>query len=149
MDSQIAKQVSKCLEEHKERDNRATNIIVYKAKEPEAGNTAEKKAKDLSKAEELFEVIGVTPTIVRPMRIGKTGQEEPRPWKIQFADTKAPIDILRNARKLKGHEEFGEWSLAPDYTIAQREERRKLVTELRERKAQGEEDIGIRQNKIL
>ena len=123
--------------------------LIYKAKESEAEIAEDRKTEDLSNATKLFAFLGVSVNIVRTTRLGKISEDGPRPWKIQLDSTKGPNNILKNANKLKNHDQFGTWSLTPDYTQSQREERRLLVSELNARKAKGEKDIGIRQNRIV
>jgi len=148
--SQIAKEVRQCFEEQKQRERRSTNIIIYGAEEPDDEDPADRKRKDEINANSLCSALGVpSANILTTIRIGEKKAERKRPWKIVLDDVKTQKEILRNAWKVANIEEYKSLSINPDMTQEQREERRKLVEILHERRRNGEKDLVIRGGNIV
>jgi len=148
--SQIAQEVRSCLDEHRERDQRATNIIVYGVEEPSEEEASVRKISDLQTARDLCTELGVNPSnITRSVRLGEKSLDKPRPWKIILSSASSQKELLRNTWKLESSERFSAASINPDMTKEQREQRRKLVGELKERKRKGEKNLRIRNDRIV
>ena len=64
-------------------------------------------------------------------------------------NSQAAAEVLKNAHKIKDHKDFSKFSIAPDLTQSQREERKHLVPELKARKDLGEDDLVIQGDKIV
>ena len=150
LQSQIAQEVRSCLEEHRERDQRATNVIVYGVDEPGEDEASDRKTSDMQTATDLCTELGINPShITRTVRLGKKSLDKPRPWKIILSSAASQKELLRNTWKLDGSERFGTASINPDMTKEQREQRKKLVGEMKERKRKGEKNLRIRNDKIV
>ena len=87
--------------------------------------------------------------IITTVRIGEKKEDKARPWKIVLEDAKTQREVLRNAWKVANIEEYKSLSINPDMTQEQREERKKLVKVLQERKRNGEKDLVIKGNNIV
>ena len=147
---QIAKEVRDCLEEQRDRELRAMNVIVYGIVEPQKETPGERKTTDLQLAQELSTELGVEASkVVRTVRIGKKETEGPRPWKIVLSDPAAQKEFLRNTWKLEKSKKFAKASVNPDMTKVQRSQRKQLVEELKARKNNGELNLAIRNDKVV
>ena len=83
-------------------------------------------------------------------RIGTEDSKKPRPLIIKFSS----VDMKNEITKLKNivyNDEKGEHKLfiTPDRTRKEQAEYKELVLKLRERKLNGEQNIGIRNGKIV
>ena len=78
-------------------------------------------------------------------------EEKPRPIIIKFStyDKKQTMLGLRNLEIKTDTNEILQISIEPDRTIKEQREHAKLVKELKARRKQGEENIFIRNNKII
>jgi len=72
-----------------------------------------------------------------------------RPLKIVLASVAQRDKILSNAKNLKDNKEMSRVFILPDLTPNQRMRRQSLVNELKSRKAAGEEDLIIVNNRIV
>jgi len=105
----------------------------------------------------MLEELGVTGAKVeQAIRLGKkqtdsTGTQRPRPLKIVFDTEDNKIQVIRKAKNLRDKKDGG-WEkvfVHQDLTPRQREERNKLVQELKGRLAQGEKDLVIYRGEIV
>ena len=81
----------------------------------------------------------------------KKTNDKHRPLKVVLASKTKTKNILTAAKNLQSsaNEEIKAISIAPDYTPAQKKERRKLQQELEQRKEQGETNLNIRNLKLV
>ena len=87
------------------------------------------------------------------MRLGYSteNKNEKRPLLIQCESENKKWEMLRASKNLKyvqEHESFPIFA-APDRTEKEREERKMLVTQLKQRRDNGEENLIIRRNRIV
>ena len=88
---------------------------------------------------ELFQEIGLKPTIVQVSRTGNCKKSDAskktsaRPVKISLFSASTASQILAQARKLRHSEKFSKVFLSPDRSIEDRVKQKKLVEELRKK----------------
>jgi len=88
------------------------------------------------------------------VRLGKKAanpKQNPRPMKVVLDSVYNKVNLLRKAKNLREKEEGG-WSkifIHQDLTPKQREARKPLVAELKQRKANGETDLTIYQGAVV
>jgi len=85
------------------------------------------------------------------VRLGRydSSQQTPRPMKVVLASDQQSNKILSLSKNLYGDGVFEKVYIQQDLTIKQREKRRELVRELKQRKAQGEANLIIVHDKIV
>ncbi len=145
--------------ENKIRKEKESNVCIFNIPETESGeNDQDSYNKDIAKLRQLFEgkVEIKAEDIVGVRRIGvkKTDAIYPRPFIIKFRNLSKRKEVLalRNLffKVNKNEEEAGNRVFVhPDRTKKEVEEHRLLVNELKKRREDGEENIGIKNGKII
>ena len=103
--------------EHREKEQRAKNLIIHGMLERGDTNGAIKE-NDTNLVNNILDRIGIT-----FLRLGKKTDSKPRNLKIVMKTTKEVESIMSNLMRLKGtQEEFGRISITEDYTQNEREE---------------------------
>ena len=116
------------LAQRKERDARASNIIIFNL--PENNETAESKKDDLEIVKELLVAIEVTSLPESVIRLGKPNETKARPIKIIMSNQDDKELIMCSVTKLKdGPEKFKRISITEDYTPEERLAIREKVKE--------------------
>jgi hypothetical protein len=79
------------------------------------------------------------------------GDAKPRPMLVTMASEKQKDQVLAKSKNLKrsGHEGMDKVFIFQDLTPRQREKRKRLVQELKDRKQRGESDLIIAGGKIV
>jgi len=125
-------------------DSRDRNVIVY--------GVPEEPEEDLRReASAVFEDIGEQPRVVSCSRLGTTREGSIRPIKCCMSSTAHVIQILRNASKLKESDRFKTVYLSPDRTAEERNKRRQLVEQWKQKKIENPDTdyrIDFRKNEI-
>lgn len=128
--------------ELQERSERAKNIIIYNVKESQSKVPDERIDHDKSHVSSLLRKIGVeTNPDFAVIRLGRSNDGS-RPMKVIFGDASMAMSCIRQKSKLKG----SDVSIKQDLTIMQRGHLKSLLTELKTRKDNGENNLGIRYN---
>jgi len=142
-------------EEEDDKERRKCNIIIHGLKEPTATETDDRRQEDCAVAEELLHKLSCDDVSVSHIvRLGAppTGSDpKARPVRLELASVDARNKVLRNSKNLR-REIHPPWSgvfLHPDLTPREREARKQLVQELKDRKAAGEVNLIIVNNKIV
>ena len=169
LDKPISSAVQGCIEgalksqlnedkaEEQEIQRRRTSVIVHGIAESDADSADERIDNDILQIAAMLEELGVTGAKVeQAIRLGKkqtdsTGTQRPRPLKIVFDTEDNKIQVIRKAKNLRDKKDGG-WEkvfVHQDLTPRQREERNKLVQELKGRLAQGEKDLVIYRGEIV
>jgi len=153
LDSKVPSREEK--EEEDDKDRRKCNVIIYGLKEPTATETEDRRQEDCVLAEELLHKLSCDDVSVSHIaRLGAppTGSDSKiRPVKLELASADARNKVLRNSKNLR-RETHPSWKsvfLHPDLTPREREARKHLVQELKDRKAAGEVNLIIVNNKIV
>ena len=159
MEEPVALAVQGALQEDKteelEIERRKANVIVHGVPESEADDSEQRKDDDLTVLAAMFqEVRTENVTVENVVRLGKKAADptqHPRPMKVVLDSAESKISLLKNAKNLREKQEGG-WSkvfIHQDLTPKQREARKPLVVELKERKANGEKDLIIYNGKVV
>lgn len=146
----VLEEVRSSMHELKLREERASNIMIFNCPEDTSLTQQERSKHD----HETFQTIctetkvpAITPSKLN--RIGTPGGDKPRPIRVALPSSQQKRDLLKGAKELQHHPTLSDYKIAPDLTPQQQKDRRALVTELRRRKAGGEKDLIIRQNRIV
>ena len=98
-------------------------------------NLVEEKNEDLGKkVTDVFLYLGEKPRI-EARRVGKQTKSSARPVKVTLSSSSTVTQILAKSKNLRQSEEHKTVFLSPDRTFDQRAEQRRLVLELKEKKA--------------
>ena len=150
---------SKLQEDGSERDEqlkRKNNVIVFGLEESSSNDASVRIVDDLDKIQSVASQLQMQHDcdITKVVRLGKKQEGEdvnPRPMLVTFQSEEAKIDLLKKAKNLRSMKEGGlnKIFIAPDMTPKQREARKKLVAELKDRQSQGETGLIIVGSRIV
>ena len=110
-----------------DKEDRSGNIVVFGVPE-EVNEVVE------SKVTELLGHLDQKPKVTRCDRIGQRKPGTARPIKFSVQNSSTVYQILRSAKKLKETESYKNIYLCPDRTIEERNNRRKLVEQLKQQR---------------
>ena len=148
---EVKKEMKEEGEERDDRTSRSKNVIFYNIKESEKDNFTDRKQEDLDVIKRVItkklEVLDCEIDYV--LRLGIFNDEKPRPILVQLKTVSMKWAILKNSSKLKNINKSGPIFVTPDRTKKEREENTKLWNELKRRKDGGEDDLIIKQGKIV
>ena len=159
----IEEKVQEYVNERMDREKRKDNIVIYSLKEApdDITDSTSRIDYDTELVTSLHEGVSgdlaiAREDVIQVVRLGKTldrRSQKPRPLKVKFKDTGKKRQILKAAVNLKDAEGDLGWKsevcIAHDYTIRQRKKQQKLWEELKQRRNRGEDDIMIRNSKIV
>ena len=113
----------------KAEDDRSKNLLVFGIAE-EDGESVQ------TKISELLEQLDEKPKIMDSKWIGKyaAGSTPTRPVKFRVNSSEIVFQILKKAKRLKDIDGFKNIYIAPDRTLDERISRKKLVSELKEKR---------------
>ena len=141
--------------EDEEKARRKINVIIHGLPEPQAADSNDKKKEDCDTVQDLFHKISCdNVSVSNIMRLGPPRMDadaQPRPVLADLASEEARNQVLKNAKNLRGWKE-GFWKMVfihQDLTPKEREVRRKVVQELKMRRAAGEANLIIVNGKIV
>ena len=124
------------VSDKKEAEEIANNIVIYGLKESEKDEGKERKEDDKQKVEKILMDIEVEidDAMEVKWRAGKKSDDpnKQRPLIVKMESEEKREKVLKNARKLKGKEEWAKVFIQPDLTYRQRVEARKQEERLRE-----------------
>ena len=128
--------VRETIEEQKEREFRARNIVIHNLPESEKEEIDERREDDITLVTGVFDALGVTEenAIEKCSRIGKTDEEKTRITIVTLESVQLKRQILKKSRSLKDIEKYEEVFVGPNLTKMQRKEQYLLRKELNERK---------------
>ena len=119
-----AEQLKSVVKSVAEEEDRKSNLIVF-------GLTEEKNEDLMNVVSEVFETVGAKPKVIECSRLGGKKHEHRRPIKVKLSSQDSADLVIRNSRKLKGVDKFKAVFIAPDRSIEERANHRKLVEELK------------------
>uniref|UniRef100_A0A914R4G4 Uncharacterized protein n=1 Tax=Panagrolaimus davidi TaxID=227884 RepID=A0A914R4G4_9BILA len=109
----VTSSVSKSSAVHHDDRELKTKIVFFNLKEP-YGTSEDRYAKDLQNVNEIFEVMGVSPNIVKIIRLGHfTSQGRPRRVLVELSTEDEQKHILQNKSKLKKDKKWKGVSMQP------------------------------------
>jgi len=155
----VSERVQDTRSEEAEVEKRKTNVIVHGLPESDATELDDKECDDAGQVGMLLnelkcdhaEVSQVVRLGSRELAASDGTTRKPRPVKLVLKTEEQKLDILRNSKNLRWREEGG-WKnvfIHADLTLKQRELRRKLVSEMKTRKENGETDLIIVNGRIV
>jgi len=155
----MSERVQDTKSEEAEVEKRKTNVIVHGLPESDAMEVDERESDDAGQISMLMYELKCSDTeVLQAVRLGSRVREgddgiprKPRPVKLVLKTEEQKHDILRNSKNLRWREEGG-WKnvfIHADLTLKQRELRRKLVSEMKMRKENGETDLIIVNGQIV
>ena len=124
--------------------NRSTNIIVYGVSEEDSESVD-------SKVADLLERLEEKPKVTACRRIGKSKPDTVRPISFRVQSSSTVALILQKAKKLREIDGYKSIYLCPDRTLEERNIRKKLVHQLKEKRTAGDPNnrYFIRRGEIL
>jgi len=142
-------------EEEAEKAKRKTSAIIHGLREPEATDDDDRIAEDAAQIAEMMDKISCADASIKKIiRLGKRPEEPdatPRPIKLVMETEADKEQILESAKNLRNIKEggFARIFIHQDLTPKEREARKKLVEELKQRRANGEKDLILVNGKIV
>ena len=120
--------------ELKEREKRANNIVIFRAKEPASENKNDSVKEDEALIQGLLEEIGCGGTNPEQItRLGKKDKDRRRPLRFNVKDTTQKAAIMAALPRLgEAQEPYKSIVVSHDLTPLQREERKKLYSKASE-----------------
>ena len=148
----------KMAEEHEEAEEirkRKSNVVIFGVPESSETDFEKRRTDDEDQLQTVLHLIKCDNTtvnkIVRMGRRPEQGDAKPRPMLVTMASEKQKDQVLAKSKNLKrsGHEGMDKVFIFQDLTPRQREKRKRLVQELKDRKQRGESDLIIAGGKIV
>ena len=149
---EVKKSVEKDAEEAALIRTKENNLIYFGIPELTNNSTpADRMNHDYNLLNEAYSKKLVKTDIASMFRVGKINEQVPRPLIIKYTSAEIKSKYLRTSfdLKIKHCNEIKKIYASIDRTEKQREKHRKLVSELKKRKEEGEENIVIRDGKII
>ena len=148
------KEIQQDIEEQEEINKRKTCVIIHGLKEPTASDSEGRKKQDDNSTIDLLHQIQCDDVSVNAcFRLGKLQQGtdiKPRPVKLVLSSEAQKDKLLFNAKNLKGNSNgYEKVFIHQDLTTRQRENRQRLVKEMKARLDQGETNLLIVGDKIV
>ena len=148
IEKKIHTEVKMYLDNQKEKESKANNIIVLRLEEQAGENEEEQIQNDKKELKKLFqktnpELNAEIQNVLdknKSFRLGKKkdGVNRPRPIKVELPDEDMKKQIFRGCRNLK-QSEFAHISIQNDLTKEEQERNFKMRQELKQRRERGEE----------
>jgi len=147
-------------EKETEIKKRATSVIVHGVAESDATDTDQRETEDIDViAAMMHEIDSDNVKVSKIVRLGKKptatassdNTQKPRPIKLVLESEEQKIQVLKNAKNLRLAKEGG-WEMVfihQDLTPKQRQTRKQLLQEMRERMDKGEVNLMIFSGKIV
>ena len=139
--------------EKRSRDQKALNICVFNIPESDAESVEDQYKDDVTKFQNILSnKVPIRKDDVKAFfRIGKErNSSKPRPIVIKLSNEDIRLKLLK-LRNLQYNDDSQDYNIYinPDRTKKEQEIYRKLLSELKERRSKGEENIAIRNGKIV
>ena len=134
------------IDEMADRDRRKNNIVVYNFAELADRNADIESFKALSNTNFKLDL-----DVVKAIRLGPKVPNKHRPLLLTVEDTDDKAYMLSHSHFLKRHEQYNNIILyiVPDRTRLERIKHKRVVEELKRRRANGETNLMIRNGSIL
>ena len=124
-------------------EERSCNLFVYGLEEADNENTEDSVLT-------VIQHTGEKPKLVGCRRLGEKSGEQTRPIRVTFHTREMVRCVLANSAKLREVEGYSRVYLSPDRTLEQRQERKKLLGVLSEkRELYLEKKFGIRRGAVV
>ena len=148
------------VKNQEDKEEEATSVIVHGVAESDATDTDQRETEDIDViAAMMHEIDSDNVKVSKIVRLGKKptatassdNTQKPRPIKLVLESEEQKIQVLKNAKNLRLAKEGG-WEtvfIHQDLTPKQRETRKQLLQEMRERMDKGEVNLMIFSGKIV
>lgn len=143
------------MEEQKDKERRKKNLIFYNLPEGNSNEIEKRIKEDWLSIKQVFERKGLEMEKKKVGNLYRLGREKKpgktRPLLVRFEteeDKKQVLGFCKDLKLIREHESVS-ISYSTDLTLKEREERRKLVAELRKMKENGQVNVAIRNGKIV
>ena len=127
------------IDEMADRDRRKNNIVAYNFPESTDRNVDIQSFKALSDT-----VFKLDLDVTKAIRLGPKIPNKHRPLLLTVEDVDDKTFMLSHSHFLKRHEQYNKVYLVPDRTRLERAKHKRVVDELKQRKANGETNLIIR-----
>ena len=154
----INARIDAALEEYSDREQRKRNVLIVNIRESTKTNIYDKQEDDMIIIDRLFKRLirfnGIEDLEQYPVRLGKPG-DKPRMIRVTFRHEFLAKLVTKRAKEMSDalnpfeKDKFKMIYINRDFTKMERDARKALQTELKTRKAQGEQNLTIRGNKIV
>ncbi len=136
--------------ENKMRKQKESNVCLFNLPESSSDDEKTKYNHDISNLKKILPGSVKAADLKAVYRIGKSGSS-PRPIVIKFTNMERRSEVLklRNLSFKSVNSEEVKIYIAPDRTKQQQQEHKRLVSELKLLKAQGQSDLMIKNGKII
>ena len=151
----ILEKKAKDIEEEKDKKRRANNLILYNVPENTSAIIDERVKHDLVTIKKMFDDKNLqikSKDIINVFRLGKDQSKgHPRPVLVKFSKEEIKKNVLSHCKdlKLKINNESIPIYYSSDKTIKEREERRKLVEELKKKEVMVKAKLESEMAKLL
>ena len=154
VERRINDKISDVLEERMEQEKRKNNLIFFGVPEAEEEVKGKDRATfDTTQLRSLgtaHKDLAIGASDIEVMyRIGKPKKDVHRPLCVKFGENKVKARVLRSGKYLRGVETKKSIFISPDLTKTQRSKNRSLYEELKKRREETEEDLMIKNGKII
>lgn len=142
-------------EEAEEIRKRKNNVVIFGVQESAESDSEKRRTEDEDRLQTVLHLIKCdTTTVNKIVRMGRRPEQKdakPRPMLVTMASEKQKDQVLAKSKNLKrsGHEEMDKVFIVQDLTPRQRERRKRLVQELKDRKQKGEGHLIIAGGRIV
>ena len=117
--------------------DRSGNVMIFNVKEEDETRTSGSCAdSDKAAVQEILSITGVeTDGEVNCERVGRPEKDNCRPLKVTIGNVTVVSDILKRSKVLRDNDKFHKVFISPDRSKEERMERKKLVEELKQKRA--------------
>ena len=138
------------VDEFVDRERRKMNLMIYNLPESDKQTNIERRNNDAAVFCNIIrEEFKLNIKVASTTRLGRFDASRNRPLLVTLEDMETKREILGHAKELRQSESWGNIYISPDLTPTERERDKKLRTELKQRRDDGERDIIIRNGKIV
>lgn len=144
-------------EEKEEKEKRKNSVIIHGVSESDCESPTDRQDEDLAVlAAMLHELDCDEVKATKAIRLGKrstdaSSENKPRPIKMMVESEEQKIKVIRSAKNLRLLQDGG-WKkvfIHQDLTLKEREERRRMLGQLKKRREDGETGLVLVGNKIV
>ena len=149
---EVETKVEKEIEEKMLRHDKKTNLIIYGIDENERIDEKESLKIDEGEIAKIFQDIEIDEEPTEFFRLGKQKRKDvERPILIKMKTERVCYEILRKSNQMRKTSEgkMKKITIRKDLTLRQREMNKKLTEELKQRREKGENNIKIKNGKII
>ena len=139
-------------EEIEDIKRRSTNVVIHGLPEVAGEDVVARKKAEEDQLVDLLHAVRCDDVSVQSLaRLGvhDSSSGKPRSVKVVLASQQQQEKVLSQAKNLFGNATFGKVFIQQDLTIKQRLKRRELVQQLKQRRANGEDNLMIISDRIV